>query len=85
MRPATVTTVRCASNDFWRDLSEFLAHFCKRVRSDKLVRVCLLAECGNLAQLVLAECKEVALEFRLKQWVPLPRIIAAGDKVQSHG
>jgi ATP synthase protein I len=37
----------------------------------------LLAERGNLAQLVLAERKEIALEFRLKQWVPLPRIITA--------
>jgi ATP synthase protein I len=37
----------------------------------------LLAERGNLAQLVLAECKEIALELRLKQWVPLPRIITA--------
>jgi hypothetical protein len=33
----------------------------------------------------LTERKEVALEFRLKQWVPLPRIITAGDMIQSHG
>ena len=37
----------------------------------------MLAERGYLAQLVLAECKEIALKLRLKQWVPLPRIITA--------
>jgi hypothetical protein len=50
------------------------------VGSDKLVRVGLLAERRNLAQLVLAERKEIALEFRVKQWVPLARIITAGEK-----
>ena len=53
---------------FSRDLSELLAHFRQGVRSDKLVGVGLLAKRGNLAQLILAECKEIALEFRLKQW-----------------
>jgi ATP synthase protein I len=47
------------------------------VRSQKLVGICLLAKRGNLAQLILAERKEIALELRLKQWVPLPRIITA--------
>jgi ATP synthase protein I len=53
------------------------AYFSDRVRSQELVGICLLAERGNLAQLILAECKEIALELRLKQWVPLPRIITA--------
>ena len=48
---------------FGRNLSELLPHFGKRVRCDELVGVCLLAKRGNLAQLVLAERKEIALEF----------------------
>jgi hypothetical protein len=45
------------------------------MRSDKLVGVCRLAERGNLAQLVLAERKQIALEIRLKQWAPLPLVL----------
>jgi len=48
---------------FGRSLSEFLPHFGKCVRSDKLVGVGLLAKRGNLAQLILAERKQIALEF----------------------
>jgi ATP synthase protein I len=47
------------------------------VRSQKPVGICLLAKRANLAQLFLAERKEIALELRLKQWAPLPRIITA--------
>jgi acyl-CoA reductase-like NAD-dependent aldehyde dehydrogenase len=66
IRPATATIVRSASNTSGEVCSNG-----QRVRSDKLVGVSLLAELGNLAQLVLAERKEIALEFRLKQWMPL--------------
>jgi hypothetical protein len=48
---------------FGRDLSELLPHFGKCVRSGKLVGVALLPKRGNLAQLILAERKQIALEF----------------------
>ena len=63
MRPATVTIGPLRIQHFGRDLSKFLPHFAKRVRSGKLVGIGLLAKLGNLAQLILAERKEIALEF----------------------
>ncbi len=48
---------------FGRDLPELPPHLGERVRGGKLVGVCLLAERGNLAQLVFTQREEIALEF----------------------
>ena len=48
---------------FGGDLSELPADLRERVGGDKLVGVGLLAELGNLAQLVFAQREEIALEF----------------------
>jgi len=48
---------------FGGDISELLPHLREGVGGEKLVGVGLLAEVGNLAQLVFAQREEIALEF----------------------
>ena len=48
---------------FGRKIAELLTAFGEGVGGEKLIGVRLLAECGNLAQLVLTQREEIALEF----------------------
>ena len=63
---------------FGRCFFKLLAQLSQGVRSNKLVGIGRLAQGCYLVQLIFAERKEIALEFRLEQWLPLPRIITAG-------